>query len=178
MIAFGLSLRIASVLAFGVVAMGAFAATPPTPSAFPTVESADLTGRSLTLPRDLPEARTIMILAFTQEQQADVDGWRAGLGLKPGDTNWLEMPVIDQPGAVGRFFIDTGMRRGIPDVAVRRHVVTLYTDKRTFFAQVGIRSDEQVIVMVVDRGGHILARVDGPFDKDRVRSITVAAQSK
>jgi hypothetical protein len=78
---------------------------------FPPVTAADLNGRKLALPADFPAKRTIVILAFTQSQQVEVDGWINGMKLKPEAANWLEMPVIDQPGPVGRFFIDNGMRQ-------------------------------------------------------------------
>lgn len=130
---------------------------------FPTIETADLNGAPITLPTGLPGERTLVIIGFAREQQATIDTWVEGLALKTGALAWLELPVIDNPGPIGRFAIDTGMRSGVPR-GDRSHVVTLYTDKAAFKAALGITSEAAIVTAVIDRTGAVLARATGPYD--------------
>ena len=139
----------------------------------PPTRAADLNGKSIQLPDGLPGDRTLVLIGFQREQQDDIDSWIEGLGLKESRMAWLEMPVIEDPGAAGQFFIDTGMRAGLPGEDVRAHVVTIYTNKDQFKSAMGIPS-EDVQAAVVDRSGHILFRTQGRFNPDdgaRIRKL-------
>ena len=154
---------------FGLLAIGSLgwperpdarAAEMPT---LPAVAGKDLNGEPWKAPANLPGDRTLVILGCEQEQQAAIDTWTAGLGLtQPANTlPWIEMPVIDEPGMVMRWIIDTGMQRGIPDREIRSHVWTVYTDRAKFLASCGIDSMADIHVLVVARDGTILARETG-----------------
>lgn len=132
-------------------------------SRFPPLTSKDLAGRAVALPEGLPGEHTVLLIAFTREQQKDIDGWVAGLHLDDGKIPWLEVPVIDNPGAIGRWFIDSGMRRGIKNRDTWKHVVTLYTRKADLKNAIGVTTESTVYAMVVDRRGGILASVAGPY---------------
>jgi parvulin-like peptidyl-prolyl isomerase len=43
---------------------------------FPNIKSADLNGRSLSLPDDFPAPLSLVFVAFEMRQQADLDSWR------------------------------------------------------------------------------------------------------
>ena len=141
---------------------------------FPHISSKDLAGRTVALPEGLPGERTVMLIAFTRDQQNDVNGWVVGLHLDSGKVPWLEVPVIDNPGAIGRWFIDSGMRRGIQNHDTWKHVVTLYTQKAEFKAEVGIKTESTVYAMVVDRRGTILLSVAGPYTARGAEAIQAA----
>ncbi len=143
---------------------------------FPAIQSKDLNGRELSLPQDFPGERTILLVAFQREQQTNVDSWTAGLHLAGGKAAWLELPVIDDPGALARWFINGGMRRGIKDHDIWAHVVTLYTTKAKFNAALGIQSEKQVQALVVDRQGRILERVVGDYSEAGAARIQAALQ--
>jgi hypothetical protein len=129
----------------------------------PAVTGKDLNGKPWRAPADFPADRTLVILGYEQEQQAAIDTWTAGMGLtKPGNTlPWIEMPVIDEPGMVMRWVIDSGMQRGIPDKDARSHVWTAYTDRKAFLKSCGIDSVKEIHVLVVARDGAILAMESG-----------------
>ncbi len=155
--------------------------TPPSPppaitAHFPVLHSKDLNGRELQLPHDLPGARTIVLVAWQREQQTNLDGWSAGLQLSNGKLPWVELPVINDPGAIARWFINTGMRRGIKDHEVWQHVVTLYTSKAAFNAALGITSEKQVQALVVDRDGNVLAREIGDYTPEGAARLKAALQ--
>ena len=105
-----------------------------------------------------------------------------GLGevraLAAADVAWLELPVIDNPGAIGRWFIDNGMRRGIPDRQVRARVFTVYTDRVGFLTAIGIDDAREVVALVVDRGGQILARQSGGFAVAKADALFAVLRTK
>jgi phosphoribosylformimino-5-aminoimidazole carboxamide ribonucleotide (ProFAR) isomerase len=123
----------------------------------------DATGKPWKAPADFPGDRTLVILGYEEEQQSAIDTWTTGMGLtQPTNTlAWIEMPVIDEPGMVMRWIIDTGMQRGIPDQEIRSHVWTVYTDRAKFQASCGIESMADIHVLVVARDGTILAGETG-----------------
>ena len=142
----------------------------------PEVTGKDLNGRPWKAPGDFPADRTLLILGYEQEQQAAIDTWTAGMALaQPGNTvPWIEMPVIDEPGMVMRWIIDTGMQRGIPDKDVRSHVWTAYTDRKAFLKACGIESVDMIHVLVVARDGTILARESGRHTEEAAARMRAA----
>jgi hypothetical protein len=143
---------------------------------FPKTETHDLNGRALTLPDDLPANKTILLVAFEREQQADIDSWVSGLDLRVDGTGmaWLEIPVVGKMPWIGRAFINNGMRGGIPDKAKRAHVTTLYVNQEKWLKSLGLAGTHQVCVLVIDRAGNVLARQDGPFEKNNSQAILAA----
>jgi hypothetical protein len=158
-------------------ALGAFpiseAADVTAAPRLPTVTGKDLNGKPWKAPADFPADRTLVILGYEQEQQAAIDTWTAGMGLtQPGNTlPWIEMPVIDEPGMVMRWIIDTGMQRGIPGKDARSHVWTAYTDRKAFLQSCGIDSVKTIHVLVVARDGAILAMETGRYTDDAAARI-------
>lgn len=166
-----------ALLAIGIGAQAVFpiseaADVTPAPR-LPGVTGKDLNGTPWKAPADFPADRTLVILGYEQEQQAAIDTWTAGMGLtQPGNTlPWIEMPVIDEPGMVMRWIIDTGMQRGIPGKDARSHVWTAYTDRKAFLTSCGIDSVNDIHVLVVARDGAILAMETGRYTDDAAARI-------
>ena len=156
------------VLAFVVTGFSARAESTPV---FPPTVADDLNGASVQLPSGLTDARAIIIAAFQREQQANVDGWVDGMMLRGSPVAWLELPVIENPGALGRWFITNGMRGGVLGTDARAHVVSLYLDKAAFLASLGITDEESVYAMVVDRDGHVLQKIKGDYSPEGAKKI-------
>lgn len=138
-----------------------------TPRHFPQVSGKDLNNKPWNAPADFPGDRTLVVIGFEEEQQSAIDSWLEGMGVKNPSSGiaWIEMPLIDNPGMFMRWFINTGMKEGIPSKEVRSHVWTAYTDKKAFKQTCGILSEKTVYALVVDRGGQILAMESGDFSK-------------
>jgi len=169
----------ASVLSSLIAPLFMSAAFAETPASFPKVSGKDLNYKSWTAPADFPGDRTIVVVAFAREQQADVDTWTAGLGLNtPSNTlPWIEMPLINNPGWFMRWFINTGMRGGIPSKEVRAQVWTAYTNKKAFMQTCGMPSEKVIYALVVDRDGKILAIEPGDYSKAAAERLASAVQS-
>jgi hypothetical protein len=146
----------------------------------PVVTGKDLNGKPWKAPAGFPGERTLVILGYEQEQQASIDTWTTGMRLtKPeNELPWVEMPVIDEPGFVMRWVIDTGMQRGIPEKDARSHVWTAYTDRRKFLNSCGIDSVSDIHVLVVARNGTILTMESGRFTEDAAARILKALRGE
>ena len=139
---------------------------------FPTLSGKNLNGKEFNLPRDLPAEKTLVLIAFEQEQQFVLDSWAKGLDLPNSPIPWIEVPVISTPYVIGSFIIDFGMRRGITSPKIRDRVITLYTDREAFAKSMGFKYDKQeAYVAVVDRSGKNLGMVKGSFDERKAKTI-------
>jgi hypothetical protein len=76
-----------------------------------------------------------------------------------------------------RWFIDTGMRRGIPDQKARARTITLYTDKKPLLKALGITDETRIYCFLVNRAGQILWRAEGEFDDSKAASLRQYLQS-
>lgn len=144
---------------------------------FPRVRGRSLAGLEVTLPEDLPAARTLVLLAFQQRQQGCVDRWIAraeadgipGSPLDAGpaeETCVVEVPVLSTRWKLGRGFIDGGMASSIRVPRVLARTITVYTDVSAFQRVLGIPDSNAVQACVVNPEGGVLERVPGePSDE-------------
>ena len=133
---------------------------------FPTVTGANLEGREFVLPRDFEGELNLALIAFTQEQQAEVDGWLTPAGRLAGRFPALrvyELPTVWRMPALLRNQLDRWMRAGIPDRAARAATITLYLDKAAFRAALGLAGEGTIHALLVDRAGRVLWRAEGPY---------------
>lgn len=134
---------------------------------FPTVQGSNLERRRFILPADLEGDLNLLLLAFWRHHQALVDTWMpAARDLEnqyPGLMVY-EVPVLQRRGPLSRWFIDSGMRAGIPDRGTRERTITVYLDKPGFLAALDIRDDHTIRQLLIDRSGEVLWRSAGPHD--------------
>jgi len=133
---------------------------------FPTVSGSNLERRPLILPADLEGSPNLVVLAFWQRHQALVDTWMPlakDLEEQHPGLVVYELPVIQTRSRLSRWFIDSGMRSGIPDRRARERTITLYLDKPPFLEALDITDDGTIYAMVLERTGHILWRATGPL---------------
>ncbi len=134
---------------------------------FPTVVGTNLEGSSVRLPDQLGGRLNLLLIAFRQNQQADVDTWMPyaeALEARRPDIRTYELPVLSAAYRLARPFIDGGMRAAIPDPAVRQRTITLYLDKAAFRAALGVSGEDQIHVRLVDRAGTTHWRAVGAWD--------------
>jgi hypothetical protein len=142
---------------------------------FPSITVQNLSGTTLALPSQFPGERTLLLVAYERYQQAALDDWSARLKLKESEApEWLELPIITDPGAVMRSVIDNGMRGGIKDKAIRDRVFTIYTPREEFNQRLGLSDMKVVHLLVADRKGKILARVSGSWTAEKEATLIQA----
>lgn len=142
--------------------LGVLLGSPPLfAQAMPPMTAADLNGRTLRLPQDLVGAPALLLVAFEEPQQKEIDRLipliEKAKAVAPGLRVW-ELPLIDDPGAAGRFVIETGMKAGIPSEATRSRVVSLYVkDRKAFAAAIGLGEAQIVYLVALGANGRVLA---------------------
>jgi len=146
---------------------------------FPSVTGANLERRRHTLPADLDGELNLLFVAFWQSHQALVDTWlplAKRLEERFPRLASYELPVIQTRSRLSRWFIDSGMRAGIPDRSVRERTITLYLDKPPFLEALGIDRDDTISVLLIDRQGTVLWQVRGPLDAVKESELVSALE--
>ena len=153
---------------------GTISADPAPGARFPTVKASNLEKRELSLPADFEGERNLLLVAFVRDQQKNVDTWLHEMKrfeeLDPG-FHYYELPTIQRPVALLRWFIDSGMRRGIPERTARERTITLYLDKKPFCDALFLTNQKTIYALLVDRSGKVLWRSDGDFDETKGTSL-------
>ncbi len=141
---------------------------------FPTVAGENLEGRAYRIPEELPGRLRLILLAFEQRQQRDVETWfPTATRIADGrdDLTWWEFPTLQSAWRLMRWFIDGGMRSGIPDRSARERTVTLYLDRSAFLAALRIPGPERIAVLLVDAEGRVRWRSYGRASDEKVAGL-------
>jgi hypothetical protein len=149
--------------------MAVRAADPPV---IPTVSSYTLSKERVTLPADLHGDRNLLLLYFDLTQQPDVDNWNGIIDRwranDPSLTSYTSL-VSSQKNFLSRWWQNASIRSASSDRSRWPTTLPLYVDKRAFERKLGIPSEKQVVLLLLDRQGHVLSRVSGPpTDNSRV----------
>lgn len=141
----------------------------------PPVDTQTLSGRSVVLPAAASAERTVLLLAFRQRHQDDLDAWRPHLAAlaAPGEVDWVELPYVDVPRLL-KGIIRAAMDRSIDDPVTRDHFAPVWGSPAQVQAGLQITDDEQIVVLVVDRGGEVLWRRTGPPGADGPAALEAA----
>lgn len=144
---------------------------------FPRVVSQNLNGRSMTLPADFKAPASIVFVAYTREQQHQVDSWKTfvtEMRERYPAIGAYEVPTLAKGDALFRWFIDGGMRRGIPDPATREATITLYLDKKPFNDALNIMSEREITILLVEPNGSVLWRTTGSYAAEKATGFAEA----
>lgn len=146
----------------------------------PDFMSRTLLRKPVAVPEGLPSDRTLALISFQRGQRSQVEGWINGLDLKNDRSiSWMRMPVINDPGTLtGRDAAETKLLQHYPFDAERANLVPVFTDRNNFARSAGLNGTDQVYVVVVNRQGDVLARVEGEFDVEKAATLreTLKAQ--
>ena len=144
---------------------------------FPSVESQNLNGRPVKLPEDFTAPASIVFVAYLRGQQAQVDSWKSfvtGMRERFPAIGVFEIPTLAKGDAPFRWFIDGGMRRGISDPSARDSTITLYIDKKPFNEALGIMSERDITVLLVEPSGVVRWRSAGSYLPEKAAALTEA----
>jgi hypothetical protein len=147
---------------------------------FPTGTGSNLQRRKLTLPQDFEEERNLVIVAFHQWQQTQVDTWvpfARQLEESHSRVRYYELPTIQRRNTLSRTFINEGMRAGIPDPVARERTITLCVDKNAFRQALQLPREDDIYVLLLDRQGQVLWRTEGSFAPEKGDSLTAELQA-
>ncbi|HBB54954.1 MAG TPA: hypothetical protein DCZ49_02065 [Hyphomonadaceae bacterium] len=140
---------------------------------WPQVSGRNLSRQEITLPGDLKSERTLLLVAFKQKQQTEVDTWLplARQFLQPNVFDFYELPTLPRWPGPAKLWLENGMRSGIPDPAQRQRTLTLHIDKDAFKSALNIDSEAHIQVFLVDRAGNVVWRAEGPLSVAAERAL-------
>jgi hypothetical protein len=137
---------------------------------FPQVSGSNLLRENVSLPGDLSAAYNLLLIAFYQPQQDDINTWlpyAKKLESDRPDFTYFELPVIRSLNPLARWFINEGMRAGIGDREALARTVTLYLDKNEFRNTLGIVNENTIHILLVHRTGEILWQTTGRYSEEK-----------
>ena len=166
------------ILIIGVVAVGIFMFYRLSPgrsrleirgeeNRFPIVSGANLDRAEMEFPRDFGGEYNLILVPFQRYQQETVNTWIPFAQKMERDYEefmYYEFPTIRSMPAFSRTFINEGMRAGIPDPVSRERTITLYLDKESFKRDLGIETERDISLFLVDTSGRILWRESGEYN--------------
>jgi len=140
----------------------------------PEVKAETLNKAKIVVPKDFTAERNILLFSFGRDMQAPVDAWDAALAPSRDGTavQVYNMPLIPNPGAIVRGFISGGMRGIYEDKAVRERVIVLYVDEDAYFPALGVTDKSAPLVVVTDKAGVELGRVQSMLNDDALAAVT------
>ena len=124
---------------------------------FPPVTGKSLAGEEIVLPDAFRGEKVILVLAYEQDAQFDIDRW--GIGFFTAD---LDLPPVYEipsiPGLLPSLFkeaIDGGMRKGIPKESWK-DVITVYGDDGGVLSEwTGTENDLNARIVLLDEQGFV-----------------------
>lgn len=140
----------------------------------PELQAASLTGETYQLPADLRGDLNVVLVVYEQWQQPDADTWLPmldALAKQYPVLHYYELPTMERFHPMQQRMIDLMMISGIPDRAARARTMTLYLDRGTFNASIGVRGTEAIQVLLVNRAGDILWQAAGRVSPDKVHDL-------
>ena len=146
---------------------------------FPSVTGSNLQREKRNLPEDLEGELNLVLVAFQQWQQAQVNTWipfARQLEETHSGVRYYELPTIQQRNVLARTFINEGMRAGIPDPVARERTITLYLDKNAFREALQLPNEDDIYVLLLDRQGRVVWRAEGAFTPGKGESLAVAVR--
>jgi hypothetical protein len=120
----------------------------------------------------LPDAAAgrvaLLALGFTYDSRFAVEAWVGPFRKKFGDrpsVAFYEIPMIGGMARLGKWFIDSGMRKGTPREDYE-HVITVYGGTDSWKTRLGFQSPNAAYLVLLDRQGIVRWRHNGPLDEE------------
>ena len=134
----------------------------------PALKGEFLTGRPAVLPGAASGRVALIALGFTYQSRFAVEAWigrfREDFGDNPQAT-FYEVPMIGGMARLGKWFIDSGMRKGTPSKD-HEHVITVYGGTALWKQRLGFQSPDAAYLVLLDQRGVVRWRHSGVFTEE------------
>lgn len=142
----------------------------------PTVKARTLNKDKVTLPEDFSAAYNVLLISFGRDMQEQVDAWDEALASLRESSDQVQVyntPLIPNPGAIVRGFINSGFRSIYKDEDLRDRIVILFVKEKKVFPALAIDDGVKTapLVLVVAQDGTIIGRVQGLADEANVAAV-------
>ena len=142
-------------------------------ASLPELRGEYLSGRKAILPGDASGRVALLLFGFSYQSRVAVEAWakhfRAEFEKNPQVT-FYEIPMIGGMARLGKWFIDSGMRRGTPK-SDYENVITVYGGTELWKQRLGVRSEADAYLVLLDRKGNVVWRNAGPFDETKYQVL-------
>lgn len=145
----------------------------------PELRGEYLSGRKAVLPRDASGQVALLLFGFTYQSRFAVEAWAKRFREefeKNVRVTFYEIPMIGGMARLGKWFIDSGMRRGTPK-ADQEHVITVYGNTQAWKERLGANAPQAACLLLLDRDGKLVWKHNGAFDPIVYGSLSAATNA-
>lgn len=167
------------ILSLALMALTALAAAPSlgveVGDTLPHLRGELLTGRDVVLPQAASGRVALLLLGFTYNSRFAVEAWAQQFRREFGSESkvtFYEIPMIGGLARLGKWFIDSGMRRGTPK-SDYEHVITVYGGVEPWKKRLAFSDPDAAYLILLDQSGKLAWRHAGGFDQ--AQYVTLAA---
>jgi len=140
----------------------------------PELKGEYLTGRKAVLPLASSGKVALLLFGFSYDSRFAVENWtkrfREEFGKNPQVT-FYEIPMIGGMARMGKWFIDSGMRRGTPK-ADQENVITVYDGTEPWKQRLGVTDEKHAYLVLLDQKGNVAWRHAGPFEEPPYQALS------
>jgi hypothetical protein len=144
----------------------------------PDLQGEYLTGRPAVLPRDASGRVALLLLGFTYDSRLPVEAWAKKFRQEfdgEARATFYEIPMISGFAKLGKWFIDSGMRRGTPK-ADHEKVITAYSGVDAWKRYVNFRDPKAAYLILIDRHGKVVWRYTGDLTPEPYAALSAAVK--
>src|SRR5580698_5465539 len=158
-------MRLLRALAFTLIALPCAVAASqisqkPQSVVLPPVTAYTLDRAKVTLPANFAAPLNLLILSFDRDQQSQVDGWLPAITAPTVQTWWLF--VSPRENGLYRWWLNASLRGSLVASQPRRYTVPLYVNKAQFLRSLQVSSEQEIVLLLTDKAGHVVWRTAGP----------------
>ncbi|HEY2017212.1 MAG TPA: hypothetical protein VGH38_27090 [Bryobacteraceae bacterium] len=140
----------------------------------PKLKGTFLNGKTAVLPDAASGRVALLLVGFTYDSRFAVEAWagqfRRRFEAEPRVT-FYEIPMVGGLATLGKWFIDSGMRRGTPKEDYE-HVITVYGGTASWKQRLGYGDPKAAYVILLDGAGKVAWRYAGGFDEQAFQSLS------
>jgi len=85
--------------------------------------------------------------------------------------------MLARRGRLGKWFIDSGMRRGTPK-ADHENVITVYGGTKAWKRRLGVKAETDAYLLLLNRKGNIVWRDAGPFEETMYQALATQVRTR
>ncbi len=142
----------------------------------PVLKAKYLSGREATLPADCKGKAALLAFGFSYASRYAVEDFSNRFHKefeKESRVTFYEIPVISGAAQLGKWFIDSGMRKGTPK-DLHENVITLYGNGGPWKEYLGYKAADDAYLVLLDQSGAVRWHYCGKFDEAAYKELLAA----
>ncbi len=132
-----------------------------------------LSGREAVLPQAASGRVALLLFGFTYQSRFAVEAWAGRFRQDFGGearVTFYEIPMIGGLAKLGKWFIDSGMRRGTPQAGYE-NVITVYGGTDAWKRRVGFSDLNAAYLVLIGPDGKVARQVAGGFGEEPYQAL-------